>query len=234
MTEFNVDELVKELNGAGYFKESEDSSRGNVFRYNNKYGVFQELNNTQFVKILDNIIGSKKIAHQHWRYIKNNLNLFPSKEHKQYQKYIGLSKQCRFKSVEDDFLRRFYKENNNRKKETEITSKVSLNKDIQVLINNDIFTDGKDLYKYDLDNKTFILVTKDNIGSLINCNDNEIATKILETGLKNNHVLINIDTTVYLFNKAKNVDYNLNACRGGYEYIIELIGSFNIKFEDTF
>ena len=234
MTDFNADNFVKELKIAGYFKQSEETFRGNVFRYNKLYGGFQELNNKQFINILNHIIKNVNLTYEYWYYIKNNLNVFPSKEYKQYQTYIGLSKKNSFDSIEREFLRRFYKDNRLRKRETEITQNVSLSNDIQVLINNDIFTDGNDLYKYDLDNKTFILVTENNIGSLIDCNNPKIATKILETGLNNKYLLINIHFTVDSFKEAKNRDVNLKANEDGYKYIIDLIENITVKYEDTF
>ena len=233
MTEFNVEKFIDDLKSAGYFKQYDDSSRGNIYRYNGIYGDFQELNNDQFRQLLERIIGNVN-ANEYWYYIKTNLNVFPTKEHNQYMSYIKYSKERSLESVEREFLNGFYKDNANRKKETEITPNVDSTKDVQVLINNDIFTNGVSLYKYDSDDKTFILVNEDNIGTFINCNDKDIANKILETGLKYKSLLINVFFTMDLFKNAKDVEFWLKANENGYRYITKLKENINVKYEDTF
>ena len=233
MAKFDIEKFIEELKGAGYYKQYEEAKYGNVIRYNGLYDNFQDLNNDLFIKVLSYIIGNEN-ALEYWFYIKSCLDVFPTKEYKQYESYINYSKEDSLEKVEGEFLREFYKANANRKKETEITAAVDTTKDIQVLINNDIFTNGSDLYKYDPEDKNFILVTEDNIGSFINCNDSNIANKILETGLKNKHLLINVCFTIDIFNKAKDVDYYLKLNENGYRYINDLKESINVKFENTF
>lgn len=232
MTEFDIENFIEGLKEAGYFR-SEDIARGHVFRYNGLYDSFQELDNRKLIALLSRIIGNDK-AYRYWSTVKCSLDIFPSKQYHQYQSYIGFSKMRSLDSVEREFLNGFYKDNQMKKRKTEIKSNIDSSNDLQILINNDIFTNGKDLYKYDSDKKTFILVTEDNIGTFINCNDKTITNRILENGLNTKYVLTNVVYTIDLFTEGHEVTNGLKDNKDGYDYIMGLKENITVKYEDTF
>ena len=150
-----INDVINDLTAKGYFK----LSNGNVKRFNKIYGAFEELQRMQFYNFLKREYLSVNDVNEYLYYIINNLNEFPVKQFKNYDAYVGLSKNPSFKSVEDDFMTRFYTRNNNNKNPDIALQESNISNHIQILINHDVFNkDYKDLYHYDIENKAFILV----------------------------------------------------------------------------
>ena len=114
---------------------------------------------------------------------------------------------------------------------------IHLDNIMQLLINNDIFTDKYPtnnllkhrLFKFDKDKEAFILVTVDNISNFIDVKNQDILKLIFEKASNNpTHKLTYLWGAVDDFNKAKNRDSIIENSRKSYNYKVNLIESFKL------
>ena len=232
-----VIEVIEDLKAKGYFKED----NGIIRRYNKSYNAFDQLTTQDLQQLLFRQYLSMNDVSEYSFFIINELPVFPNKEFNDYEKYIKYSKEPSFKKVLNNFLNGLYL--TNQRKKTDLTSinessrNISLDKIMQLLINNDIFTDKHPtnnllkyrLFKFDKDNEEFILVTVDNISNFIDVKNQDTLKLIFEKASNNpTHKLTYLWGAVDDFNKAKNRDSIIENSRKSYDYIVNLIESFKL------
>ena len=232
-----VIEVIEDLKAKGYFKEDNGIKR----RYNKSYNAFDQLTTQDLQQLLFRQYLSMNDVSEYSFFIINELPVFPNKEFNDYEKYIKYSKEPSFKKVLNNFLNGLYL--TNQRKKTDLTSinessrNISLDKIMQLLINNDIFTDKHPtnnllkyrLFKFDKDNEEFILVTVDNISNFIDVKNQDTLKLIFEKASNNpTHKLTYLWGAVDDFNKAKNRDSIIENSRKSYDYIVNLIESFKL------
>lgn len=230
-------EVIEDLKAKGYFKED----NGVIRRYNKFYNSFEQLNRQQLQQILFRQYLSMNDVSEYLFFIIDELPVFPKKEFNDYEKYIKYSKEPSFKNVLNCFLNGLYLTNQGKK--TDLTSinessrNIYLDNIMQLLINNDIFTDKYPtnnllkhrLFKFDKDKEAFILVTVDNISNFIDVKNQDILKLIFEKASNNpTHKLTYLWGAVDDFNKAKNRDSIIENSRKSYNYIVNLIESFKL------
>lgn len=226
MNDNEINELVETLKEKGYFREFVRNIEGNVKIYNNN-GGFHEIRKDELAgQLINKSYLSKKDAIEYWYAIYKKLPVFPTKQHINYDKYLEICNKETLDSVVKIFLDTPYKKNELKKREVESLSLNDKSNYIQVLINNDVFiTPNRQLYKYDVDNKTFILVNEDNIEEIINCNDKAIAERVLNRG-RQTIELIQIYDMVSRFEQARHNDELKKNYRDDYVYIVNLFETF--------
>lgn len=160
--------------------------------------------------------------------------------YKRYKK--ASSERVVFNKLEQD-LKPYLEKNENMK--DELIFKTGSKKDILYLINNDIFTDGTknrngmlNIYKYDHENKKFILATSENIFDLININpDNENPNYWLDTVPKMVYIdkytgeekqIVHLTDIIFRFNKYYETEAILKDSEPGFKMIVELVNSFKV------
>lgn len=232
-----INSIVNDLKSKGYFKYGNNE----VKRYSKLYHGFEPIAAHPFINILNKeykVTGEN--LNKYRSLIISRLPMFPNKEYNNYQEYMGAKKEPSFKQVLNRFLDNQYKTNNlkktnqinnlNNKKITDI----NLNDIIPLLINNDVFFDRGyselELFKYDADNEKFIPVTKDNFTDYININRKDISDRLFKQVI--NHAFSNLtylNGLVNGFKKGRKRDLTLKQYKSDYEYITNLIESFNLE-----
>lgn len=226
MNDTEINGLVETLKEKGYFREFVRNIEGNIRIYNNN-GGFHEIRKQEFAgQLINQGFLSQKDAYEYWYAIYIKLPVFPTKQYINYDNYLKVCNEETLDYVVRIFLDTPYKRNEMKKREVESLSLNDKSNHVQVLINNDVFiTPNRQLYKYDVDNKTFILVNEDNIEEIINCNDKTIAEAVLNRG-RQTVELIQIYNMVSRFDLARRHDEAKKAYEKDYKYIINLFESF--------
>lgn len=217
--------VVDELKAKGYFKSG---NRGEVKRWSKRFSGFETRNPFQFKEDLKELGISEKQAME----IKKNLPPFPNRKYNNYQNYLKCCEVPSFNKVVTNFENKFYRENSLKKNDKEIVLTVgsSISNITQVLINNDIFTDGKKLYKYDREEKSFLRIGESNISEIIGIDNALTCKKIYNLAIANRTYLINIYNSVNEFQHSKYNDMRKEKYKADYEYISDLKESIKKEY----
>ena len=223
-----INKISEDLKQKGYFKLG---NRGEVKRWSKIYNGFETMNSFQFKEDLKEFGISEKQAIE----IKKNLPTFPNKQYQNYQDYLKCCKVPSFNKAVSNFENNIYDENSTKKNKEKIVLTVNspISSMIQFLINNDIFTDGEKLYKYDVVEKSFILITENNISEFIGIENSLTCKKIYNIMMVNETYLTNIHNSIYEFKNSKFNDSRKKQYKEDYKYISDLIESIKKEYQQT-
>lgn len=233
-----IKEIVEDLKNKGYFKYNDSK----VKRYSKYWNGFEAVEISQFLNILREYNLSSEDVNKYYSKIIFNLPVFPGKQYNNYQNYIKAGKEPSFKDVLNRFMNTQYKINQRKKVQsfkldTGNIRNIDLNKIIQLLINNDIFTDKLlidrnmryQLIKYDSDKEELILINKDNFTDYIGINNDYLSNIIFSKANEHPTLLTNLDGLYYGFKKARQNDLTKKSCEDDYSYIVNLKKSFKLN-----